>query len=403
MSEVDCPEPGTSRAEFHAMWRRQEPFWHGAFAVVWVSAVVVAVLDERGPHGLWPTLLLLLAIAVAYATLGVRGIQQLRGAGVAYQVIAWSLLLAIQLVDPGTESWMLFFILYPQMWAMLEVRSAAVGTLLTLVTFGAVRFWQSGFDSEALGAILISSVISLGISMALGIFINRIVDEAQSRAETIDELRATQARLAAVERDRGVQDERERISREIHDTLAQGFTSVVALARASASALARGDHALVAERVALIEQTALDNLTEARLIVAELSPAHLQSRTVPEALERLAASVTHESGVEVRVEVRGEPVALGGSGDVVLLRTAQEALSNVRRHSGARHTRLVLTYAVAEVRLEIADDGRGFAPESVPSGFGLDGVRARVAELGGTAALASTPGSGTTLSVVLPR
>ncbi|QIM22672.1 sensor histidine kinase [Phycicoccus sp. HDW14] len=403
MSEVDCPEPGTSRAEFHAMWRRQEPFWHGAFAVVWVSAVVVAVLDERGPHGLWPTLLLLLAIAVAYATLGVRGIQQLRGAGVAYQVIAWSLLLAIQLVDPGTESWMLFFILYPQMWAMLEVRSAAVGTLLTLVTFGAVRFWQSGFDSEALGAILISSVISLGISMALGIFINRIVDEAQSRAETIDELRATQARLAAVERDRGVQDERERISREIHDTLAQGFTSVVTLSRAAESALARGDADTARERLALIERTAVDNLAEARLIVAELTPGHLQSRTLVEAMQRLGAAVSSETGLHADVWVDGEPAPLGGVAEVVLLRTAQEALSNVRRHAAAARVDLALAYEPQRVVLTVTDDGRGFDPTADAHGFGLDGVRARAAQIGGAVGLTSAPGAGTTLRLEVPR
>jgi len=403
MSEVDCPEPGTSRAEFHAMWRRQEPFWHGAFAVVWVSAVVVAVLDERGPHGLWPTLLLLLAIAVAYATLGVRGIQQLRGAGVAYQVIAWSLLLAIQLVDPGTESWMLFFILYPQMWAMLEVRSAAVGTLLTLVTFGAVRFWQSGFDSEALGAILISSVISLGISMALGIFINRIVDEAQSRAETIDELRATQARLAAVERDRGVQDERERISREIHDTLAQGFTSVVTLSRAAESALARGDADTARERLALIERTAVDNLAEARLIVAELTPGHLQSRTLAEALVRLGEAVSREDGVTADVRVEGAPAPLGGALEVVLLRTAQEALSNVRRHARAHRADVVLDYRPERVVLTVADDGQGFDPGADRAGFGLDGVHARAAEVGGALSLDSRPGAGTTLRLEVPR
>jgi signal transduction histidine kinase len=403
MSEVDCPESGTSRAEFHAMWRRQEPFWHGAFAVVWVSALVVLVLDDRGPHGLWPSLLLLLAIAVAYATLGTRGIRQQQRAGVAYQVLAWSLLLAIQLVDPGTESWMLYFVLYPQMWAMLEVRSAAVGTLLTLVTFGAVRFWQSGFDSDALGAILISSVISLGISMALGIFINRIVDEAQSRAETIDELRATQARLAAVERDRGVQDERERISREIHDTLAQGFTSVVTLSRAAEAALARGDADTARERLALIERTAVDNLAEARLIVAELTPGHLQSRTLVEAMQRLGAAVSSETGLHTDVSVAGEPAPLGGVAEVVLLRTAQEALSNVRRHAEAARVALALAYEPQRVVLTVTDDGCGFDPAADAGGFGLDGVRARAAQVGGAVGLTSAPGAGTTLRLEVPR
>lgn len=405
MSQVsaDVPEQGVSTAEFRAMWRRQEPFWHGAFAIVWASAVVVTVLDERGPHGLWPSVLLLVAMAVAYATLGVRGIRQQQRAGVAYQVVAWSLLLLIQLVDPGTESWMLYFILYPQMWAMLEVRWAAVGTLLSLAVFGGVRFWQSGFDSDALGAILISSVISLGISTALGIFINRIVDEAKSRAETIDELQATQARLAAVERDRGVQDERERISREIHDTLAQGFTSVVTLTRAADAALARGDVATARERLSLVERTAVDNLAEARLIVAELTPGHLQSRTLVEAMQRLGDAVSSETGMRAEVTVDGEPAPLGGVAEVVLLRTAQEALSNVRRHASAGHVAVSLAYEPERVVLTVCDDGRGFDTGADRRGFGLDGVRARAAQVGGEVDLTSVPGSGTTLRLEVPR
>ncbi|MBT9256697.1 sensor histidine kinase [Phycicoccus sp. MAQZ13P-2] len=405
MSQVsaDVPEEGVSTAEFRAMWRRQEPFWHGAFAIVWASAVVVTVLDERGPHGLWPSVLLLVAMAVAYATLGVRGIRQQQRAGVTYQVVAWSLLLLIQLVDPGTETWMLYFILYPQMWAMLEVRWAAVGTLLSLAVFGGVRFWQSGFDSDALGAILISSVISLGISTALGIFINRIVDEAQSRAETIDELQATQARLAAVERDRGVQDERERISREIHDTLAQGFTSVVTLTRAADAALARGDVATARERLSLVERTATDNLAEARLIVAELTPGHLQSRTLVEAMQRLGEAVSSETGMRAEVTVDGEPAPLGGVAEVVLLRTAQEALSNVRRHASAGHVAVSLAYEPERVVLTVCDDGRGFDTGADRRGFGLDGVRARAAQVGGEVDLTSVPGSGTTLRLEVPR
>lgn len=405
MSQVsaDVPEQGVSTAEFRAMWRRQEPFWHGAFAIVWASAVVVTVLDERGPHGLWPSVLLLVAMAVAYATLGVRGIRQQQRAGVAYQVVAWSLLLLIQLVDPGTESWMLYFILYPQMWAMLEVRWAAVGTLLSLAVFGGVRFWQSGFDSDALGDILISSVISLGISTALGIFINRIVDEAKSRAETIDELQATQARLAAVERDRGVQDERERISREIHDTLAQGFTSVVTLTRAADAALARGDVATARERLSLVERTAVDNLAEARLIVAELTPGHLQSRTLVEAMQRLGDAVSSETGMRAEVTVDGEPAPLGGVAEVVLLRTAQEALSNVRRHASAGHVAVSLAYEPERVVLTVCDDGRGFDTGADRRGFGLDGVRARAAQVGGEVDLTSVPGSGTTLRLEVPR
>ncbi len=178
----------------------------------------------------------------------------------------------------------------------------------------------------------------------------------------IDELRSTRAQLAAVERAHGVQDERSRLSREIHDTLAQGFTSVIALSRAASSALERDDVDKARERLAMIESTAVDNLAEARVIVAELTPGHLQSRTLVEALARLADTMTRETGIQVSSSVAGEPAPLGGNAEVVVLRCAQEALSNVRRHSGAQTAAVTLAYEAERVALEVIDDGSGFDP-----------------------------------------
>ena len=393
----------SSTAALAAMWRRQEPYWHGVYAVVFVTAVVVVALEPPGPLGYWPTFLLLAVMAGAYVVLGVRGLRQDARAGLAYQLLAWTALLAIQWVDPGTETWILFFVLYPQMWAMLPVRFGVVGSVLTLAAFGTVRFVQSEYDRGALAVIAVSTLVSLGVSMGLGLFISRITHEADHRAATIDELRATQARLAAAERDRGIHEERERISREIHDTLAQGFTSVVTLARAADAALARGDAETAHERLGLIERTAADNLAEARLIVAELTPGHLQSRTLGQALERLGAAVSSENGLRADVQVGGAPEPLGGVAEVVILRTAQEALSNVRRHAGAARVDLRLDYAPDRVVLTVSDDGRGFDTAADRDGFGLDGVRARAAEVGGEVSLSSTPGSGTTLRLEVPR
>ncbi len=404
VDDVTTAPTRTSQEDFVAMWRRQEPYWHGVLAAVWCAAVLVTVLDDPGPHGRGPSFALLGVVAVAYLTLGARGLRhQGERYGVGYHLVAWAALLGIQWVDPGTESWLLFFALFPQMWAMLSTRNAVAGTALALTSFGAVRWAQVEFTPSGLVPILMSSVISMSLSLALGLFINRIVREAEGRAATIDQLRATQARLAAVERDRGVQDERERISREIHDTLAQGFTSVVTLTRAAESALARGDVETARERLSLVERTAVDNLAEARLIVAELTPGHLQSRTLVEAMQRLGDAVSSEAGLRADVTVDGEPAPLGGVSEVVLLRTAQEALSNVRRHASAGHVALSLAYEPARVVLTVTDDGRGFDPEADRHGFGLDGVRSRAAQVGGEVGLTSAPGAGTTLRVEVPR
>jgi signal transduction histidine kinase len=393
----------SSSGELDAMWHRQLRYWHAVYAAVWTAAVVVTAIEVPGPLGYWPTFALLALMAVAYVTLGVRGMRAERRAAVAYHLIAWSTLLLIQWIDPGTETWMLYFVLYPQMWAMLRLREAVVGTFVTLGLFGATRFVQSDFERGALTVIVVSTLISLGVSMTLGLFISRITGEASRRARTIDELHVTQARLAAAERDRGVHEERDRISREIHDTLAQGFTSVVTLARAADAALARGDAETARERLAIIERTAADNLAEARLIVAELTPGHLQSRTLGQAIERLGAAVSSENGLRADVSVSGEPAPLGGVAEVVILRTAQEALSNVRRHAAADRVDIGLDYGPERVVLTVADDGRGFDTAVDRDGFGLDGVNARAAEVGGTVSLASAPGSGTTLRLEVPR
>jgi len=406
MAPMSSPAPSASSTEeLWRMWRHQLAFWHALFAVVWGAALAIVLIEPPGVHGRSVEVACIVGVALAYATLGVRGLfrSPTRWAS-AYLAVAWALVIAVQWLNPDTQTWVLFFVLFPQMWAMLGRRPAVWGTFVVVGAYTLVRWVGSPRTGDLAVSLLISAVISIGLSLALGLFIDRIIGEAETRATTIDELRRTQDRLAAAERDRGVHEERERLSREIHDTLAQGFTSVLALSRAVDAALARGDVATARERLALVETTAADNLREARLIVAELTPGHLQSRTLAEALDRLATAVSSQSAVRCRVDVSGEPVALGGATDVVLLRTAQEALSNVRRHSGAGAAVVDLSYADPDrVVLEIRDDGRGFVLAEQRPGFGLDGLTARVAELGGQVRVTSEPGAGTTVRAEVPR
>ncbi len=402
MPAQECADQSTD--ELAAVWRGQGKWWHlGCYALI-ATALVIVILEPAGPHGRWPTIVLLLGIALAYAVFGRRGLQRegVRYA-VLYQVCAWACLLTVTVIDPEFESWLLFFCLFPQIWASMEKGPAMLGTGLALVgIFVAVVAPAQDPAAEAPGA-FVSILISFVLSAAMGMFIHRIIGEAEERARIIDQLRSTQAQLAAVERAAGVEDERSRLSREIHDTLAQGFTSVIALSRAASSALDREDLATTRERLSMIEATAVDNLAEARIIVAELTPGHLQSRTLVEALARLADTVTRETGIQVSSTVTGEPAPLGGNAEVVVLRGAQEALSNVRRHSGARSAEVALTYAPSRVALRVTDDGTGFDPTTAQRGFGLDGLRSRAAELGGDVTIGRGDPRGTLLVMELPR
>jgi signal transduction histidine kinase len=399
----DCPPPGSSSDALDQMWRGQLRWWHGLFAALVVTTAVVMVVEDNAQLG-WQ-LVCVAGMALAYSVWGRRGIgERDPGAGITYMALAWGLMIVLTAIDDTGTPWILTFGLFPQTWAILPRNRAAGTVVAAIVGIGAVRLWQGRHTGDEAVGVAISTVIMLVLSLTLGLFIDRIISEADSRARTIDELHRTQDQLAAAERAQGVAGERERISREIHDTLAQGFTSVVTLARATESALDRGDLDAVRERLRLIEQTAADNLSEARLIVAEMTPGHLQSRTLSEALQRLVDAVSAESGMAGTLRVEGEPVVLTANSEVVLLRTAQEGLSNVRRHSGARSFEVFLSYAAdGPVALVVTDDGVGFEPAAGERGYGLDGATARAAEVGGRFEVDSRPGAGSRLRVEVPR
>lgn len=388
-------------ADLDRMWDRQAVFWHVIFGVIWLTSLLVIATDP-GPHGVWPEACCLVIVGLAYVVIG-RGAMRTRdlARGCAYLVCAWVPLGVIQLLNYGTATWIFFFVLFPHIWVILTRRLAVIATFVATLFMAAAQWFASDRTGSAVTSVLVGAVIAVTLSLGLGLFIGALVDEGMTRAHTIDRLTAAQEQLAASERDRGVLQERERLSQEIHDTLAQGFTSVLTLTRATRSALGREDLATALRHLELIESTAADNLREARLMVAELTPGHLQSRSLVEALERLAATMSNETGVPVGVTVRGTPTVQGGNTDVVQLRAAQEALSNVRKHSGASRVQMTLTYD-GEVTLTVADDGCGFEPVGEHAGFGLDGLRGRAEAMGGTVEVDSAVGHGTRVTVRLP-
>ena len=157
MGGVTTTDP-TSQEQFSAMWRRQQPAWHAAMGFVWAAAVVVTLVDEPGPDGRTPSLVLFGVMALAYLVLGLRAMahEHVRYA-VGYHLVAWGALLSIQWVDPGTQSWLLFFALFPQLWAMLPARWATVATFVVVLAFSLVRWAQLDFDPDNATEILISA------------------------------------------------------------------------------------------------------------------------------------------------------------------------------------------------------------------------------------------------------
>jgi signal transduction histidine kinase len=218
--------------------------------------------------------------------------------------------------------------------------------------------------------------------------------------ETVAELAASRARAAQLSREAGVAAERERLAREIHDTLAQGFTSIVALAQA-VQAESESDPAAAARHVELIRSTARDNLAEARTMVTRLTPAALEKGSLSAALRRQCERLAAETGIAVDVHIDDDLPQLGMATDVVLLRSAQEAMANVRRHSQADELRVRLEPAPDGVRLSLSDNGVGLRPHHV-DGFGLSGMQARLDQVGGTLTLSTPDGGGLQVIVAVP-
>ncbi|WP_344219812.1 sensor histidine kinase [Kribbella sancticallisti] len=304
------------------------------------------------------------------------------------------------------QSTFIMFIVSPQIWLLSDrILDAVIFSLLLITAVGTAQLWQAGLTMDAFWNILPWMLISLVVSLLLGIWIDKVINQSEQRAELIHELQATRDELAAAHHTAGVMAERERMAREIHDTLAQGMTSIVMLAQTGAVELARGTAEPVAARLAAIEDTARENLAEARALVAAFTPVALSGATLTEVLRRQAERFAAETGVDVQVSLDlpdDEVAALPQGQQVVLLRAAQESLANVRKHAGATRVLITLGMSADGVAIEISDDGSGFEPLAAAAGFGLAAMRGRVEESGGTVQVDTAPGRGTRVQVLIP-
>lgn len=294
------------------------------------------------------------------------------------------------------------FALCPEFFLLLRQLTAAVAVTLINAVPLAFRL-ASGKVSGPDAVQLIGTTVFI---VAFAIFFSgrmyAITTQSEERRRLIEQLHEREDEVAALSAQRGAGTERARIAREMHDTLAQGFTSIITLGHAVENEL-DSDPDAARRHVALITETAQENLTESRRIIAALSPARLDDASLVEALRRLTTRLQEETGIETDFVIDGTPVPSPPGAEVVLLRVAQEGLANVRKHAAARHADLVLSYTPDAVALSIADDGVGFDPSAARTGrYGLTGMRARLAEAGGALEVSSAGGAGTSIRAVVP-
>ncbi|WP_460340771.1 sensor histidine kinase [Actinoallomurus acanthiterrae] len=239
------------------------------------------------------------------------------------------------------------------------------------------------------------------------------VSEANRRLEaSMAENAGLQQQLLTQAREAGVSDERQRMAREIHDTLAQGLAGIITQLQAAEQFA--DDQALWRRHVQAATGLARESLSEARRSVHALRPEALEAARLSDALAGVAGRWSALHGIEVQVTTTGTARPMPPEADVALLRTAQEALANVAKHARATKVGLTLSYMENEVALDVRDNGRGFEPDrfgddtpgpdagAQGGGFGLVAMRQRIESLSGTLQVESEPGVGTAVSACLP-
>ncbi len=385
-------------------------------AIAAVTGVLLAITLSssepfRGAHLLVAATIL--AIALVYL-FGARPFVSIIGSGSPSPLASFLLqfaLIALLTVGVWVEAHMFTMqtIVMPLIWMTSRTKKQAIRVTIALaVILGLAGSIREGFSPDGVITAFVTSFLSAAFSLAIGLWITQIAAWGSERQALLAQLTAAQDRLEAASREAGAGAERERIARDLHDTIAQNLASIVMLAER-----VRRDGAL--QPIETIEDIARDALREARTLVVSSSPAPHGTGSLADALRRVAERFARETGMQVAVDAAD--VELPRDIEVVLLRCAQEALANVRKHAEAGSATISLAVgeedraaAVSGVRgetaarLTVRDDGRGLGGVTVDDdrGFGLSGMRERVGLVGGSLLVRDAPGGGVELRVSVP-
>jgi signal transduction histidine kinase len=384
-------------------WDRYRWVWHLAFALVLAAVTVLELLDAVRYGGrFWVAVAALAGIGVAYLLVGrLMVVSRRLGYGLGYFVTV-AVLFGVAFWCAGTTGYLLFMLIPQVFIGLARMRVSVAVALVLFAMVGVEVLARSGATPDTLSVLAATVLVPAAFSVLIAVWIGGIIRQSRNRAELIGELERTREALAVERHEAGIRAERERLSVEIHDTLSQGFTSILMIAQAARAGLPAGVEP-AAGQLDIIVRTARENLAEARALVAAMAPADLSGGTLADALHRLAGRCRDDSALAVTVTVTGTPAGRHQDQDVILLRAAQEALHNARRHADASAVHLHLSHTGGTVVLEVTDDGRGLDPATAErAGFGLRGIRQRAETSGGSLTLTGTPGHGTTLRVELP-
>ncbi len=401
---MTMPEAGWERRE--ALMLRVLPY-----CALAISVVLVTVGDAGSRTHLVVTLALT-AVAIGWmlvmVTLNPRWTERPKIMGVYYVgVLALATILVYRSPLYGFFAWtgyvQVTYLVGRWRWAGV----AATALLLSTTYVGGIQ----KLDAHVLPLYLIFVAASTALGGAFMFFGTMVTEQNDKQRAMLGDLAAANAQLenALAEnaglhaqlltqaREAGILDERQRMAREIHDTLAQGFIGIIA--QLEAARHNPGGWQRFADQA---QGLARDNLAEARRSVRALRPEHLEDAHLPEAIAGMSERWSETSGVVVGVETTGEPRPMLADTEVALFRVAQEALTNVAKHAKATRVGLTLSYMDDVVLLDVRDDGIGFEAGTNAGGFGLTSMRQRLLRVAGSLAVESSPGEGTAVNASVP-
>ncbi|WP_167132813.1 sensor histidine kinase [Paramicrobacterium chengjingii] len=375
--------------------------------VIIVLSAISAMNSEYSIVERWALVALLLSLGALYGAVLRRfvpvqiGLDQ-HDTPTIYSMVGQMAMIALAAATVSLSADMMntMVIVLPLIWLSSSgTRQAVLMNVVATSALGTAFAFNQGWTTSGNITAFAIAGISTAFSVALGLWISGIANWGSERARLLEELTEAQSELEAAHRESGAAGERERIARDIHDTIAQSLTSIVMLAQRASR------DSNPAQTIAVVEETARDALSDARgLVAANATVAATASAPFEASLTRLGTRFARESGVQISTTVELSQ-QLPRELEVMLLRCVQEGLANVRKHARAGHVAMALQRVDQEIRLTITDDGRGLGGATIDDerGFGLPGMRERVALVGGTLSLSDAGGDGVTLAVTVPN
>ncbi|OLF11335.1 sensor histidine kinase [Actinophytocola xanthii] len=412
------------RAEFDRWERKEDTAFKVVPYVLLAVSLTITLLQPLWDAPVQLTAVLGLSAAAALWMLWFHTLRWGRNRNRALLVVYYVVLLALTAGLVAIAPWYGFFawIGYPQAIQYLKGRwsyAGAAGTaMISAMAFlgGAANIHENRLWGAWVAVGLVSTLLAVVLFYFTELADHRNARQKQALAQlheanlkleaALEENAGLHAQLLVQAREAGVVDERQRMAREIHDTLAQGLAGILTQLQAAERVL--DERPALRRHLGNAMGLARESLTEARRTVHAVEPAVLAEARLPDAIADVARRWAEVNDIPAALTTTGDARPMHAEVEVALLRTAQEALANVAKHARASRVGLTLSYMEDLVTLDVRDDGTGFDPNakrvngSGTGGFGLAGMRQRVQRLAGRLEIESEPGAGTAISATLP-